>query len=96
MAIKTLKPGTMTKEEFLKEARIMKTLSHAHLVRLFAVVTTEPIYIVTELMSNGSLLHFLRSDEGKILELKILVDFMAQVSFCSNNLNASFNQLLIS
>uniref|UniRef100_A0A0R3U6V2 non-specific protein-tyrosine kinase n=1 Tax=Mesocestoides corti TaxID=53468 RepID=A0A0R3U6V2_MESCO len=67
VAIKTLKQGTMTKEEFLKEARIMKTLSHAHLVRLFAVVTTEPIYIVTELMSNGSLLHYLRSEKGKAL-----------------------------
>lgn len=81
VAIKTLKPDTMTKEEFLKEARIMKGLCHPHMVRLFAVVTTEPIYIVTELMSNGSLLHYLRSDEGKSLELKHLVDIMAQVLF---------------
>ena len=80
VAIKTLKEGTMTKEDFLKEARIMKTLSHPHLVRLFAVVTTEPIYIVTELMSNGSLLAYLRSDVNKNLGLKELVDFMGQVS----------------
>ncbi|KAL5970657.1 Tyrosine-protein kinase fynb, partial [Taenia solium] len=79
VAIKTLKEGTMTKEDFLKEARIMKTLSHPHLVRLFAVVTTEPIYIVTELMPNGSLLAFLRSDVDKTLGLKDLVDFMSQV-----------------
>nr|CDS23729.1 tyrosine protein kinase Fyn [Echinococcus granulosus] len=80
VAIKTLKEGTMTKEDFLKEARIMKTLSHPHLVRLFAVVTTEPIYIVTELMPNGSLLAFLRSDVDKTLGLKELVDFMSQIA----------------
>lgn len=69
----------MTKEDFLKEARIMKTFNHPHIVRLFAVVTTEPIYIVTELMPNGSLLAFLRSDVDKTLGLKDLVDFMSQV-----------------
>lgn len=79
VAIKTLKEGTMTKEDFLKEARIMKTFNHPHIVRLFAVVTTEPIYIVTELMPNGSLLAFLRSDVDKTLGLKDLVDFMSQV-----------------
>ncbi|VDL95607.1 unnamed protein product [Schistocephalus solidus] len=62
LAVKTMRPGTMSKEEFLKEARIMKTLNHPRLVRLYAVVTTEPIFIVTELMSNGSLLHYLRSE----------------------------------
>ncbi|VDL30726.1 unnamed protein product [Hymenolepis diminuta] len=60
VAIKTLKEGTMSKEEFLKEARIMKALRHKHLVQLFAVVTSEPIYIVTELMSKGSLLKYLQ------------------------------------
>ncbi|BHF78184.1 hypothetical protein SprV_0602129600 [Sparganum proliferum] len=80
VAVKTMRPGTMSKEEFLKEARIMKTLNHPRLVRLYAVVTTEPIFIVTELMSNGSLLHYLRSDVGKTLDLKQQVDIMAQIA----------------
>ncbi|VDO02336.1 unnamed protein product [Rodentolepis nana] len=45
VAIKTLKEGTMSKEEFLKEARIMKALRHKHLVQLFAT---------TGLLSNSS------------------------------------------
>ncbi|KAG9355216.1 hypothetical protein JZ751_000054 [Albula glossodonta] len=54
VAVKTLKPGTMSVEAFLEEANLMKTLQHDRLVRLYAVVTkTEPIYIITEFMANG-------------------------------------------
>ncbi|OON17389.1 putative src, partial [Opisthorchis viverrini] len=80
VAIKTLKPGTMSKEDFLKEARIMKRLHHPKLVRLYAVVTADPIYIVTELMSLGSLLHYLRDGPGRNLELKLLIDMVAQIA----------------
>lgn len=40
----------------------------------------EPIYIVTELMTKGSLLETLRSSEGKQLKLEKLIDMAAQVS----------------
>ena len=53
MAIKTLKEGTMEPEAFLQEANLMKRLQHDRLVRLHAVVTMEPILIVTEFMING-------------------------------------------
>ena len=53
MAIKTLKPGTMSPEAFLMEAQVMKKLRHEKLVQLYAVVSEEPIYIVTEYMSQG-------------------------------------------
>ena len=53
MAIKTLKPGTMSPEAFLQEAQVMKKLRHEKLVQLYAVVSEEPIYIVTEYMSQG-------------------------------------------
>lgn len=43
----------MSVEAFLAEANMMKNLQHPRLVRLFAVVTQEPIYIVTEYMENG-------------------------------------------
>eukprot|EP00064_Thunnus_orientalis_P005849 superscaffoldBa00000590_g5863 len=80
VAVKTLKPGTMTVEAFMDEANVMKTLQHERLVRLYAVVTkTEPIYIITEFMANGSLLDFLKSDEGCKLQLPKLIDFSAQV-----------------
>lgn len=54
VAVKTLKPGTMSPESFLEEAQIMKKLRHDKLVQLYAVVSEEPIYIVTEYMSKGS------------------------------------------
>lgn len=55
MAVKTLKPGTMSAEAFLEEANLMKTLQHDRLVRLYAVITkTEPIYIIAEFMANGT------------------------------------------
>lgn len=53
VAIKTLKEGTMEPEAFLQEANLMKQLQHDRLVRLHAVVTKEPILIVTEFMVHG-------------------------------------------
>uniref|UniRef100_A0A671M5R3 Tyrosine-protein kinase n=1 Tax=Sinocyclocheilus anshuiensis TaxID=1608454 RepID=A0A671M5R3_9TELE len=79
VAIKTLKPGTMSPEAFLQEAQIMKKLRHDKLVPLYAVVSEEPIYIVTEYMGKGSLLDFLKEGEGKYLKLPQLVDMAAQV-----------------
>ncbi|XP_011473286.1 proto-oncogene tyrosine-protein kinase Src isoform X1 [Oryzias latipes] len=80
VAIKTLKPGTMSPEAFLQEAQVMKKLRHEKLVQLYAVVSEEPIYIVTEYMSQGSLLDFLKGDTGKLLRLPQLVDMAAQIA----------------
>uniref|UniRef100_A0A8C9QPQ1 Tyrosine-protein kinase n=1 Tax=Scleropages formosus TaxID=113540 RepID=A0A8C9QPQ1_SCLFO len=80
VAIKTLKPGTMSPEAFLQEAQIMKKLRHDKLVPLYAVVSEEPIYIVTEYMAKGSLLDFLKEGDGKFLKLPQLVDMAAQIA----------------
>ena len=53
----------MDPKDFLAEAQIMKKLRHPKLIQLYAVCTQdEPIYIVTELMRNGSLLEFLQGE----------------------------------
>uniref|UniRef100_A0A3B4DBM3 Tyrosine-protein kinase n=1 Tax=Pygocentrus nattereri TaxID=42514 RepID=A0A3B4DBM3_PYGNA len=80
VAIKTLKEGSMEPEAFLQEANLMKKLQHERLVRLHAVVTKQPILIVTEFMTNGSLLDFLKTDDGKKLKLPKLIDMSAQIS----------------
>ncbi|XP_034436056.1 tyrosine-protein kinase Blk [Hippoglossus hippoglossus] len=80
VAIKTLKEGTMEPQAFLEEANLMKRLQHERLVRLHAVVTKEPILIVTEFMINGCLLDFLKTDEGKKLQLNKLIDMSAQIA----------------
>eukprot|EP00039_Didymoeca_costata_P019067 m.336094 g.336094 ORF g.336094 m.336094 type:complete len:511 (+) comp17755_c0_seq1:421-1953(+) len=80
VAVKTLKPGCMGRDEFLAEATLMKQLRHPKLIQLYAVCTEgEPIYIVTELMKNGSLLDYLH-DKGRSLKLPQLVDMAAQIA----------------
>ncbi|XP_026508604.1 tyrosine-protein kinase HCK [Terrapene carolina triunguis] len=81
VAVKTMKPGSMSVEAFLAEANLMKSLQHDKLVKLHAVVTKEePIYIITEFMEQGSLLDFLKSDEGNKQPLPKLIDFSAQIA----------------
>uniref|UniRef100_A0AAX7U242 Tyrosine-protein kinase n=1 Tax=Astatotilapia calliptera TaxID=8154 RepID=A0AAX7U242_ASTCA len=80
VAIKNLKMGTMSVEAFLAEANMMKNLQHPRLVRLFAVVTQEPIYIVTEYMENGSLVDYLKTTEGSNLPMNVLIDMSSQVA----------------
>ena len=79
VAVKTLKPGTMSIEAFLEEAKIMHKLRHPKLVQLMGVCTQgEPMYIITELMANGALLDYLRQEKANI-PFKTLVDMAAQV-----------------
>ncbi|KAI2651680.1 Tyrosine-protein kinase FRK [Labeo rohita] len=81
VAVKTLKPGTMDPKDFLREAQIMKKLRHPKLIQLYAVCTMEePIYIVTELMSKGSLLEYLQKDKGSSLQLSDQIEMAAQVA----------------
>ena len=62
----------MDPKDFLAEAAIMKKLRHGKLIQLYAVCTQdEPIFIVTELMRNGSLLEYLR---GKATHVQSQLD----------------------
>ena len=49
VAVKTLKPGSMSPEAFLAEAEAMKNLFHDKLIRLYAVVRNDGM---SELSSN--------------------------------------------
>lgn len=81
VAVKTLKEGTMSPEEFLAEANIMKEMRHEKLVNLYGICSDrEPIYIITELMCNGSLLDYLREGDGRHLGLRHLIDMGAQIA----------------
>ncbi|XP_024055081.1 tyrosine-protein kinase Lck isoform X1 [Terrapene carolina triunguis] len=80
VAIKNLKQGSMSPSAFLAEANLMKSLQHPKLVRLYAVVTQEPIYIITEYMEKGSLVDFLKTPEGIGLTINKLLDMAAQIA----------------
>ena len=70
----------MDPKDFLCEAQIMKKLRHPKLIQLYAVCTTEePIFIITELMKNGSLLEYLQG-KGRTMKLTQLIDMAAQVA----------------
>lgn len=81
VAVKMLRPGTMSTHAFLQEAGIMKKFRHDRLVALYAVCSKEePVYIVQEYMNNGSLLEFLRSDEGNTLQFGDLMYIASQIA----------------
>lgn len=61
VAIKMVKEGSMSEDDFIEEAKVMMKLCHENLVQLYGVCTKQrPIYIVTEYLSNGCLLNYLR------------------------------------
>ena len=63
------------------ESVIILDESDFHVFQLYAICSDrEPIYIVTELMSGGSLLNYLLEGEGKNFDLKTLVYIGAQVA----------------
>ncbi|XP_013070385.2 proto-oncogene tyrosine-protein kinase ROS-like isoform X4 [Biomphalaria glabrata] len=63
-AVKTLRKSASDheKEEFLKEALLMKNFQHDNILRLLGVcLDNDPQFIIMELMEGGDLLSFLRS-----------------------------------
>ncbi|XP_055033950.2 tyrosine-protein kinase ITK/TSK [Misgurnus anguillicaudatus] len=76
VAVKTVREGFMSEEEFKEEADVMMQLSHSKLVQLFGVVA-QPLYLVFEFMENGCLTDFLRAKKGKLSQedmLKMCLD----------------------
>ncbi|XP_053554926.1 tyrosine-protein kinase BTK [Bombina bombina] len=67
VAIKMIREGSMSEDEFIDEAKCMMKLSHQNLVQLYGVCTKQrPIFIITEYLSNGCLLSYLRELRGRV------------------------------
>uniref|UniRef100_A0A4W3HC28 Tyrosine-protein kinase n=1 Tax=Callorhinchus milii TaxID=7868 RepID=A0A4W3HC28_CALMI len=65
VAIKTIREGAMSEEDFIEEAQVMMKLSHPKLVQLFGVCTqTSPICLVFEHLEHGSLSEYLGQNRG--------------------------------
>ncbi|XP_035235349.1 tyrosine-protein kinase ABL1-like [Anguilla anguilla] len=81
VAVKTLKEDTMELEEFLKEAAVMKEIKHPNLVQLLGVCTREPpFYIITEFMTHGNLLDYLRDCNREEVNAVVLLYMATQIS----------------
>uniref|UniRef100_A0A3B3BUH6 Tyrosine kinase, non-receptor, 1 n=1 Tax=Oryzias melastigma TaxID=30732 RepID=A0A3B3BUH6_ORYME len=65
VAVKSLKSDMSqqsdTLTDFLQEVTVMQSLDHINIIRLYGVVLTQPLKMVTELAPGGSLYDILRS-----------------------------------
>ncbi|XP_049962448.1 tyrosine-protein kinase Abl isoform X1 [Schistocerca serialis cubense] len=81
VAVKTLKEDTMALKDFLEEAAIMKEMKHPNLVQLLGVCTREPpFYIITEFMSKGNLLDYLRTGSKEHITAVVLMYMATQIA----------------
>ena len=81
VTVKICKLDSMATNKVHDEISFMKKLRHPNVLQLYAVCTKEePIYIITELMKHGSLLEYLRDDNGLLLKLPELLDVGEQVA----------------
>lgn len=87
-AVKMMKEGTMSEDDFIEEAKVMTKLQHPNLVQLYGVCSKHrPIYIVTEYMKHGSLLNYLRRHETTLIgNMGLLLDMCIQVSILVDDL----------
>lgn len=75
VAVKMLKDDGAA-QKFLAEASVMTTLEHENLVRFIGLVfNSKHIYLVTEYMSKGSLVDYLRSRGRQHITKKDQINF---------------------
>ncbi|XP_063232759.1 activated Cdc42 kinase Ack [Bacillus rossius redtenbacheri] len=83
VAVKVLKQDALSQpgvfEDFIKEVQSMHNLDHPNLIRLYGVVLSQPLMMVTELAPLGSLLDYLRK-QCHHLPVTTLWDYALQVA----------------
>ncbi|KAG5670434.1 hypothetical protein PVAND_000699 [Polypedilum vanderplanki] len=76
VAVKMLKDSTAAAQKFLAEASVMTTLEHENLVKFIGIVfNKQHLYLVTEYMSKGSLVDYLRSRGRQHITRKDQINF---------------------
>nr|KAG5705283.1 hypothetical protein BaRGS_010734 [Batillaria attramentaria] len=81
VAVKILKPDTKSQAAFLEEGKVLCRLRHVRILQVLAVCTADtPAYIVTELMAGGTLLLYLRRDDGQLVTFPAVVRMAGQLA----------------
>ncbi|KAF7667811.1 hypothetical protein LDENG_00043010 [Lucifuga dentata] len=78
VAVKTIKCD-VTAQAFLQETTVMTKLQHKNLVRLLGVILHKGLHIVTELMTKGNLVNFLRTRGRSVINEVQLLRFALDV-----------------
>ncbi|KAM6922110.1 megakaryocyte-associated tyrosine-protein kinase [Xenentodon cancila] len=78
VAVKTIKCDVRA-QAFLQETAVMTKLQHKNLVRLLGVILDKGLHIVTELMTKGSLVNFLRTRGRSVIDSVQLLHFALDV-----------------
>ncbi|CAG5861031.1 unnamed protein product [Menidia menidia] len=78
VAVKIIKCD-VTAQAFLQETAVMTKLQHKNLVRLLGVILNKGLHIVTELMTKGSLVNFLRTRGRSVVSFTQLLRFALDV-----------------
>ncbi|XP_032633179.1 activated CDC42 kinase 1 isoform X4 [Chelonoidis abingdonii] len=83
VAVKCLKMDVLSQPEalddFIREVNAMHSLDHCNLIRLYGVVLSPPMKMVTELAPLGSLLDRLRKNQGHFL-ISTLCQYSVQIA----------------
>ncbi|OCT78542.1 hypothetical protein XELAEV_18029630mg [Xenopus laevis] len=83
VAVKCLKTDVLTQpdvlDDFIREVNAMHSLDHINLIRLYGVVLTHPMKMVTELAPMGCLLDRLRKNQGYFL-ISTLCHYAIQIA----------------
>nr|XP_016943657.1 serine/threonine-protein kinase par-1 [Drosophila suzukii] len=82
VAVKVLKSDNLTQpgiiDDFFREVQAMHALDHPNLVRLYGVVLSQPMMMITELAERGSLLDTLRK-QCRHTSLTIIWNWSVQI-----------------
>ncbi|KAM4629281.1 megakaryocyte-associated tyrosine-protein kinase [Polymixia lowei] len=78
VAVKNIKCD-VTAQDFLQETTVMTKLQHKNLVRLLGVILHNGLHIVTELMTKGNLVNFLRTRGRSVINTAQLLRFALDV-----------------
>nr|CAH7760487.1 unnamed protein product [Callosobruchus chinensis] len=83
VAVKVLKADALNQpgvfEDFIKEVQAMHVMCHQNLIRLYGVVLSQPMMMVTELAPLGSLLDYLRK-QCQNTPVPMLCEYATQVA----------------
>ncbi|XP_037326565.2 megakaryocyte-associated tyrosine-protein kinase isoform X2 [Pungitius pungitius] len=78
VAVKIIKCD-VTAQAFLQETTVMTKLQHKNMVRLLGVILHKGLHIVTELMTKGNLVNFLRTRGRSVISSAQLLRFALDV-----------------